>query len=118
MGLEDLRQTEFSMSELMLALEAPAVYRRCLVVNEIGLMCLFGKDDFGQGEKVLLNLLEVDDPNSQIAAFCWLSSIGSLAERNASRLKKFREDPFNKEHIKIADGMISAFAKQLENLDD
>jgi len=102
------RQTDLTLEKLERELEVPHGYPRCLIVNEIGSVCLAseGKD----GEETLLKLLESNRPSDRIIAFCYLSIIPQLKEKHVSKLEAFKKDEANAAIMPRAEEMISAFS--------
>ena len=92
------RRTSWSVEELLNEMDNP-MSRRCFIVNEIGMACHEGEDKERKGEKMLLSLIENEDPALSLPAYCYLAASDEMAARNAEVLEEWRKKPENKQYL-------------------
>ncbi|MCX6755264.1 MAG: hypothetical protein NT068_01835 [Candidatus Nomurabacteria bacterium] len=105
------KQTELSLEQLLNFLKHPNSHTlpSCMLVNEVGAVCILGEDKDKQGENYLLSLLEDEDINHRAIAFCCLSTNKEISDRNKVALLKFRSEPKNKELMPSIDETLSEY---------
>jgi hypothetical protein len=104
------RQTSFSLKDLVgLMVHNDSQYPKCLLINEIGIICVQGNDNADQdGEKCLLSLLVDKSGNNRALAFTYLSLVQEIADRNKEALASFRSNPANAHMLSDIDADLAA----------
>ena len=108
MNVAELRQTSLGMDDLIKEIPARN-YPTCLIINEIGMICLSGEDKEGKGKEVLLSLLDHVDWMCRFSAFCMVSCVSDLVQEKASVLEAFRGNSDNQHFLERADESIKEF---------
>ncbi len=100
------RQTLLSLEQLRVELNDPrSLYPKCLLINEIGGLCLDGNKE---AETILVQQLETaDEPELKVAALCYLFTTPTLNISNFAKLSVFEKNPENKEMVALARKMVS-----------
>lgn len=113
MNATNLRQTDLGIEDLIKEMEASTEnYPTCLIINEIGMICLSCEDNDGKGKEVLLSLLDHDDWTCRFSAFCAISCMPDLTQEETSLLESFRENPDNQHFLEKADEEIRKFKEE------
>ena len=102
-----MRQTALSLDQLEVELNIPfSMYEKCLLVNEIGEICLKGDK---RAEAILRNLADSDESCLNYVVFCFLSSLVSPDPESVVKIRQFRENPDNEEAVQRAKVAIARF---------
>lgn len=107
-----MRQTNLSVDDLLKQLDNPMDYPRCLIINELGIICLFDNDASNRkkkAEQALRRLLRDKEEKSRDIVFAWLSTICNLDPETAIALEEFKVDPANKQIIQEMQPQIARF---------
>lgn len=106
-------QTNLNLGELLTELKDPnSRYPRCLVINEIGELCLKGN---AGAEAALVDILKDGKECHKVFAFCWLSILNKMEEKNLEAFRKFKEDPANGAVLKAAEPLlVKHYLKKIE----
>lgn len=89
-----MRQTDFTLDELMDELKKPfPIIPKCALLNEIGEICETGN---AKAEEFLAKLLDDKNPDYKFLAYCWLSAVGDVQKKTSLKLEEFKKDPANK----------------------
>ena len=100
------RQTNLDLEELIARIEdnAPG-YPTCLLLNEVGEICLKAKEN-QKGEEFLVENLGHQEKMRQAVAFCWLTVINEKTQRHTELLANYRSNPANAEIVqKVEEGL-------------
>lgn len=107
---EKTRQTSFSLEELLNLLRQPMQsLPRCFLINEVG--DIYNSDDqlSFEAEAILRELLESDDNQDKIYAFCWLFIKPNPSQETSSLVEKFKQNPENQEMLEAAQVVIDNY---------
>jgi len=104
------RQTALTIKEIVSFLANGSNWPDCLLANELGVIVFNGKDQTGQAEKALVDLLSHQEKSPRLIAYCFLTSIPTMAEKYSQNLASFWQNPKNDAEMKSwAEGMIERF---------
>ena len=107
-----MRQTNLSLDGLSAELEdRTSSYRRCLIINEIGVVCRSNNEEAGGAEEILKDLLGSEDSFDKVIALSWLSVLKNISRQTLSRIRDFRDDKDNEEIIGHADKCIENYRR-------
>ena len=99
-----------SFEELLKELKNPQKYPRCLIINEIGCLCLGqNAEEKKKAEKVLRELLKNKQDKNRDIIFACLSVISNPDKETTTVLEEFRKDPSNREIIEEMEPQIARF---------
>ena len=96
------RQTGLELKELIKKVENPSMMT-CLILNEIGEICVKGDGKTEEGEKVLVKTLNSTDMQLKAIAFSFLSVICKKSQRHCQLVSDFRNNPDNTEIVEMVD---------------
>lgn len=90
------RQTDLSLNQILDFLNnGGSSYPSCLLLNELGIICLNEQDEDEAGEKYLLSLLDHEKNQKRAIAFCCLARVPEIKEKHSAMLDEFRTRPEN-----------------------
>ncbi len=101
------KQTGLTLEKLLFELcNQPSPYPECLIMNDIGGLCLDGDKE---AETVLIQRLTagLDKPELKVIAFCYLLTTENIDAETFSKLVAFEEKPENKELVALARKIVS-----------
>ncbi|MFA6355422.1 MAG: hypothetical protein WCW65_03285 [Candidatus Paceibacterota bacterium] len=105
------RQTNFTLKEILQLLKVKdRTYPGCMLLNEIGMICIEQKDE--KAEKCLLSFLNDPNPGFRAISFCYLFCAKELQEKHNLILAEFRVNPANQTLNKDIDIMIIKFKEK------
>ena len=107
-----------SLDQLLKELKNPSLgYPRCLIINEIGEVCLDGNaEERKKAEQALLTMLRDREEESREIVFACLSIIEHPDPETAVALQEFKIDPVNKAMVEEMQPKIARF-KLLNGVD-
>jgi hypothetical protein len=106
----DQRQTDLSLEEILDLLKTGSNhYPKCLLINELGIICRNEEDVNGFGEEYLLSAINSPRNGTKTIAFCCLSLIPGVQEKRAEEINEFRAKPENQELLPSIDQAIATF---------
>ena len=98
------RQTDLSLDQLIEAIDDPTTERRCLFVNELGVLCVQEKNstETEKAQEKLIELLKDEEESVRYPAYMFLQDLlENPADKDTAKipaaLKLFAEDPQNTE---------------------
>lgn len=97
------RQSDLSLDDVLNFLTNGGPYRRCMLLNELGIICQNGEDQNGAGEDYLIATLSEKNEGSRAIAFCCLALIPGAPEKYATVFADFRTKPENQELLSFID---------------
>jgi hypothetical protein len=104
------RQTDLSLEEILDLLKSDSdQYPKCLLINEVGVICRNEEDASGLGEEYLLSAINSSHIGTKTIAFCCLSLISGVQERRAEEINDFRTNPENQKFLPGVDQAIARF---------
>ena len=102
-----MRQTDFSLKELLVELDnLSSLIPMYLLISEIGEISQDNNGEAEEAEIFLKELLESDDSIKQFYAYCYLSIKEIPNEETLVSLGYFRENPANLEVIQKAENAL------------
>ena len=107
-----MRQTNLSLNEILkqLSEEEPRFYPACLLLNEIGTMCIEEKNE--EAEKSLLSFLDSPEPGFRAISFCFLFADEEMLAKHHLVLAEFRTKPENQTLNEDIDIMLLRFQER------
>jgi hypothetical protein len=109
------RQTDLSLNQILDLLElGNGPYPKCLLINELGVICRNEEDPDGYGEEYLLSAINNPNAGTRAIAFCCLSLIPGIEERCAEEVSNFKNDTGNQELLPMIEQSLARFKAGLE----
>lgn len=109
------RQTDLSLNQILDLLDLEnGPYPKCLLINELGIICRQAEDPDGYGEEYLASALNNEKLNVRAIAFCCLSFIPGIWERYGEEMAEFKNRPETQELLPFIEESIARFQAELE----